>query len=106
MSRVHPILFRVLLASMLPLAVACGKKGPPLAPLRPAPGPITDLSATRFAETVHLQFTLPATNADGTAPADLSRVDVYALTGKAEGPLGRPLTTRELETLATRVARI
>ncbi len=100
------ILFSVLVASMLPFGAGCGKKGPPLAPLRPLPAAISDLSATRRGDSVHLQFTLPAANADGTTPADLAHVDVYALTGKAEGPLGRPLTVREIETLATRVARV
>ena len=106
MSRVRPILFSLLLASMLPIATACGKKGPPLAPLRPAPGPITDLAATRLGDTVQLQFTVPAANADNSTPADLARVDVYAVTGKPEGPLGRPLTLREIETLLTRVASV
>ncbi len=106
MSRARPILVSILLASMLPIAAACGKKGPPLAPLRPAPGPVTDLAGTRLADTVQLRFTIPAANADGTTPADLAYVDVYALTGKAEGPLGRALTVRELETLATRIARV
>jgi hypothetical protein len=105
-SRVRPIVFSIVLASMLPIAIACGKKGPPLAPLRPAPGPITDLSATRLGDTVQLQFTVPAANADGSTPADLARVDVYAVTGTPEGPLGRPLTLREIETLLPRVARI
>ncbi len=106
MRRAGPILFRLLLVSLLPVVVACGKKGPPLAPLRPAPGTIGDLAATRLGETVQLQFTVPTTNADGSSPADLARIDVFALTGKAEGPLGRPLTPREIETLLTRVASV
>jgi len=91
---------------MLPIAVACGKKGPPLAPLRPVPAAVADVAATRLGETVQVQFTLPSANGDGTQPADLAYVDVYAVTGKAEGPLGRALTVREIETLLTRVGRI
>lgn len=91
---------------MLPIAVACGKKGPPLAPLRPVPAAVADVAATRLGETVQVQFTLPSANGDGTQPADLAYVDVYAATGKAEGPLGRALTVREIETLLTRVGRI
>jgi len=95
------------LAFVLPLVVAaCGQKGPPLAPLRPVPAAIADLAATRLEDTVRLQFTVPAANADGTQPADVARVDVYAVTGDLEGPGGRPLTPRELETLTTRVASI
>ncbi len=101
-----PLLLSVLLASMLPLAAACGKKGPPLAPLRPVPALISDLAATRLGDTVRIQFTVPTGNADGTGPADLAYIDVYAVTGRPEGPLGRALSIREIETLLTRVGRI
>jgi len=74
-------------ASWLALAVglglagaACGKKGPPLAPLRPVPAGVTTLAARRLGDTVRLTFTIPATNADQSAPADLQRVEVYGLT--------------------------
>ena len=102
----QPLLLSVLLASMLPITTACGKKGPPLAPRRPSPAAIGDVSATRLGETVQLQFTLPAANADGSTPADLAYVDVYAATGKPEGPLARALTLREMEQLLTRVGRV
>ena len=106
MRCVHPLLLSVLLVSMLPLATACGKKGPPLAPLRPAPALISDLTATRLSGTTQVQFTVPTGNADGSRPADLAYVDVFAATGKLEGPLGRPLTVREIETLLTRIGRV
>lgn len=61
------------------LVTACGKKGPPLAPLRIAPAAVTDLSARRMADRVVLRFTLPARNDDNSTPADVARVDVYAL---------------------------
>ena len=76
-----PLLLSVLLASMLPITTACGKKGPPLAPHRPSPAAIADVAATRLGETVQVQFTVPASNADGSTPADLAYVDVYAATG-------------------------
>lgn len=106
MSCTRPILLSLLFASMLPILPGCGKKGPPLAPLRPLPAVVSDLGASRLGDTVQLQFTLPAKNADESQPADLAYVDVYAATGKPEGPLGRALTLREIETLLTRVARI
>ncbi len=106
MRRVQLQLLSVLLVSMLPLATACGKKGPPLAPLRPAPATISDLAATRLSGTTQVQFTVPTGNADGSRPADLAYVDLFAATGKLEGPLGRPLTVREIETLLTRIGRI
>ena len=49
---------------------------------------------------------MPAGNADGSTPADLAYVDVYAATGKPEGPLGRALTLREMEALLTHVGRV
>jgi hypothetical protein len=95
-----------LLASMLPIVTACGKKGPPLAPHRPSPAAISDVVASRLGDTVHVQFTLPTANGDGSTPADLAHVDVYAVTGKPEGPLGRALTAREMEELLTRVGHV
>lgn len=106
MRFVRPFLHSALLVSMLPLAVACGKKGPPLAPLRPEPAAVTDAAATRLSETVQLQFTLPVANRDGSQPADLAYADVFAATGKLEGPLGRALTVREIETMLTRVGHV
>lgn len=100
-----PLRSTLLFASLL-AASACGSKGPPLAPLRPVPAVVGDVRAARLADTVQLQFTVPTTNADSTQPADVARVDVFALTGEALGPGDRPLTVRELETLATRVASI
>lgn len=106
MRRVRPLLLPALFVSMLPLATACGKKGPPLAPFRPAPALISDVTGSRVADTVRVQFTVPTGNGDSSSPADLAHIDVYAATGKLEGPLGRPLTLREIETLLTLVGRI
>lgn len=103
---VLPVLFRSVPVVLLVALAACGSKGAPLAPLRPLPAQITDLRASRLDDTVTLQFRLPAANVDDSVPADLQRVDVYALTGRAEGPEGRALTPRELEQLTTRLATI
>ena len=59
---------------------ACGRKGPPLPPLLKQPSPPAEMKAERHGETVDVQFTVPATNDDGTRPANVTRVDVYALT--------------------------
>jgi len=59
---------------------ACGKKGPPVAPLRPVPAALATLTARRLGDTVRLTFTIPAANADKSAPADLERIEVYGLT--------------------------
>jgi hypothetical protein len=71
-------------------AVSCGKKGPPLAPLRVAPAAVTDLSARRMGDRVQLRFTLPEKNTDNSTPADVAHVDVYALSVEkpADAPQG------------------
>ena len=87
-------------------ASACGKKGPPLAPLIIAPARIEDLTARRSGDDVFLTFTIPRQNQDGKSPADLERVELYALTGDTTGPGGRPLEARRLLRLAAKVAQV
>ena len=67
------------------LAVSCGKKGPPLPPLVKLPVAPGRLLAERRGDTVDLQFVVPAANTDGTRPANVERVDVYAITGAGDG---------------------
>lgn len=82
-----PRLFPVALAAVLAAGAAgCGKKGPPLAPLRLQPARISDLSVRRDGDRVTLQFTVPSANTDGSTPADLRAVEVLALTPPASGP--------------------
>lgn len=71
----------LLVAGLLAAGTACGKKGPPLPPLVRIPAAPADLSASRRGATVDLQFTIPGANTDGSTPADLSRVDLYAVDG-------------------------
>jgi hypothetical protein len=63
----------------------CGKKGPPLAPFVRVPARPDPFVAKRLSSTVYIQFKIPATNADGTSPASIERVDVYGFTGSPEG---------------------
>ena len=58
---------------------ACGKKGPPLAPLRLAPMPPTDMTAKRVGNEVTLRFTLPEPAAGDATRTGLARVEVFAL---------------------------
>jgi hypothetical protein len=64
----------------------CGKKGDPLPPLRPVPASIIDLRATRTGDQIRLEFTVPATNVDGTSPPAIDRVDIYARRAEADAP--------------------
>ncbi|MEW6323692.1 MAG: hypothetical protein AB1635_21685, partial [Acidobacteriota bacterium] len=59
---------------------ACGKKGPPLAPFTREPAPIVDLQASRRGDEVRVRFTVRDVNNDGFGPADLARVEVWAVT--------------------------
>src|SRR4029450_7210942 len=74
---------------------ACGKKGPPLAPLRLVPGPVADVTARRVGPDVQLRFRLPTANANGPGRIDLDHVEVYAVT-VAPGSVTPP--TRDLLT--------
>ena len=72
---------------------ACGKKGPPLAPLRYVPAAPTDVQVRRSGNEVRLQFLLPAANAQGQGTISLDRVEVFAATVAAESadPANRDL---------------
>ena len=61
-------------------ATACGKKGPPLAPLRLVPGPVSDVTVRRVGGEVRIHFKLPTANANGPGAVDLDHVEVYAVT--------------------------
>ena len=61
-------------------SAACGKKGPPLAPLRLVPGPMSEVTVRRVGDEVQIHFKLPTANANGPGRVDLDRVEVYAVT--------------------------
>lgn len=82
------------------VTAACGKKGPPLAPLVRVPALVTTVSPTRIDNDVYLTFKVPDTNADGKKPADIGEVDVYAVTSD------RPPTTEKQREVATLVATV
>jgi predicted small lipoprotein YifL len=69
----------VLLASLVLLA-ACGKKGPPLAPLNMAPEAPATVVARRLGDTVYLQMKVPSKSAAGTGPYTVDHLNVYAVT--------------------------
>jgi hypothetical protein len=81
-------------------AVACGKKGPPLPPLVRLPSAPADFAAELRGAIVDLQFTVPAANTDNSRPANLQRVDVYAITSSDA------LTDAQIIKLGKRVASV
>jgi hypothetical protein len=77
-------------------SAACGKKGPPLAPIVHIPGAVEQVEARRRGDEVSLTLTVPAMNIDGSVPVDVSRIDVYGYTGNAAPPLSRFLEVATL----------
>lgn len=80
------------LAVTLGLAVSCGKKGPPLAPLPRVPAAVGEFAAIRRHETVLVSFVVPTANVGGDTPADVAAIEVYAGTSAtaptlADGPV-------------------
>ncbi|MBS1817425.1 MAG: hypothetical protein JSU08_05830 [Acidobacteria bacterium] len=80
------------------VAVGCGKKGPPLPPLILLPNAPADFTAIRRGGEVDLSLKVPAANTDGSKPADLARVDIYAWT------VPGPVSADQVIVRGTRVA--
>jgi hypothetical protein len=86
----------------LAFVISCGKKGPPLPPLLKVPVAPAAVSASRRGDSVDLQFTIPSTNTDGSRPANVERVEVYALT-LPPGTAAQTLTDAQIVKLGTRI---
>jgi hypothetical protein len=80
--------------------IGCGKKGSPLAPFVHIPEGVPKLAATRVGNEVFVTMTVPSHNIDSSTPADVGRIEIYAVTANTPPP-----TARFLE-LATPVATI
>lgn len=96
---------RALIVSCVLLA-ACGKKGPPLPPLQRIPVAPADFAVARIDQDVYLEFKVPAVNADGVGPADVARVEVFAVTADRAPQFRSPEALRRAATLvASEVVR-
>ena len=91
---------RIVLLAVLVATVACGKKGPPLAPFVRVPAIVTTVTGQRIGNDVYLSFTVPSTNVDGQQPADIAALEVYAVTSM------RPPATREEREVASLIATL
>ena len=67
-------------------AIACGKKGPPLPPLRPVPAMVAGFAADRIGTSVTVRFAAPTANHDASTPPATQRIDLYAVTMPASAP--------------------
>ena len=105
-NRVRPTLTRSTLRARCAalaacgFAIACGKEGPPLPPIVRIPAAPVELRADRRGDAVDINLVVPAANTDGTRPADVDRVDLYAITGPAT------ITDEQLVKQATRVGSV
>jgi hypothetical protein len=76
-------------SSVLSLFVACGKKGPPLAPFIRIPAGVETIAAQREGNDVYVTLTIPSRNVDESTPAAVSRVEIYGYTGRTPPPRAR-----------------
>ena len=98
---------RVIVMTTIGVAVGCGMRGPPLAPLVFVPGAVTSLQVQRFDDDVFIRFEVPTENTDGSEPANLERVEVYALTTQRDPEQPGPrLPLADWRDYATLVATI
>ena len=80
--------------------MACGQKGPPLPPIVRTPvAPV--LTADRRGSDVEISLVAPAANVDGSRPANVTRIDIYAINGAAPA-----LTNLEFIKKGTKVASV
>lgn len=80
---VRPSATLVLVAAVIAAVVGggCGKKGPPLPPFAKAPAAPAEVSARRLGNRVEIRFAVPTGDVDGQRPANVDRIEVWALTG-------------------------
>jgi hypothetical protein len=79
----------VILSAALLAELACGKKGPPLAPLLKGPDRVSSLTCKQQGEEVLLTAVLPDKNQDGGPLASIQEVRIFRL----EGGLAQGLTS-------------
>lgn len=102
----HDVWRRLAVFALAAVCLACGKKGPPLAPLNIVPQRVDDLTALRRENTVQVAFSIPTRDSQGQSPADIEAVEVYALTGDPVDRNGRRFEDRDFLRYATLVGRI
>jgi hypothetical protein len=79
----------LLLLFVTVVVAACGKKGPPLAPIVRIPAGIDRITAQRSGSDVYITLTVPAKNIDNSTPVNISRIEVYGYTGRVAPPRTR-----------------
>ena len=94
---------RAVLIAVAALAIACGRKGPPLAPLHLVPVAPANMSVARVGDDAQIRFNIPSTNQNGPGPVVVDRIEVFAAT--VAGGAVRP-SNREFLVSKYRIATI
>jgi hypothetical protein len=81
---------------LVALTAACGKKGPPLAPIVRIPEAVSMIRAQRVGSAAYVTVTVPAKNIDGSMPVDIRRIEVYGFTGHRPPPNARWVEVAQL----------
>jgi hypothetical protein len=90
----------VLFAVISAISISCGQKGPPLPPIVRTPvAPV--IEANRRGATIDLALSVPSANVDGSRPANLTRIDIYAVNASA-----LKMTDAEIMKYGTKVASV
>jgi hypothetical protein len=87
------------LGCLLLAATGCGRKGPPLTPYVRIPQAVAPGDVRRVGDDVYVSFTVPTENVDMSMPADVRRLEVYAVTVGEQRPPNRVLEGAELLTV-------
>jgi len=78
------------------VVTACGKKGPPLAPIVRIPAPVSMIQAQRIGSDAFVTLTVPTKNIDGSMPVNISRIEIYGYTGRRPPPNARWVEVADL----------
>ncbi len=86
---------RLAVMAVAACAVACGRKGPPLAPLHLVPVAPANITVGRVGAEAQIRFNVPSTNVNGPGPVAVDRIEVFAATVAAGAvrPANRDLLT-------------
>src|SRR5687768_12693001 len=81
----------VLALALLPLLLACGKKGDPRPPLRIIPNATRDLAVSQRGEQLVFRFGFPQTTTAGAKLPALAAIEVWELTRPLADPANLPI---------------
>jgi hypothetical protein len=87
-------------SALIVVAGACGQKGAPLPPIIRTPA-APGINANRRGSEIELQLSVPSANTDGSRPANLTRIDIYAVNGAPS-----TMTDAEMVKRGTKVASV